>query len=200
MYKNFFKKIIDFLFALIGLILLMPLFIVIAILIKREDGGRIFFKQTRVGKNWKLFEIYKFRTMVENAENLGAQITKKDDPRITKVGKILRKYKLDELPQLINVLKGDMSLVGPRPEVPKYAKVYKKDYDEILTVKPGMTDYASLEYIDEERLLKGARNPEEIYINEILPQKINYYKRYLKNINFLTDMKIIIKTILRIIR
>jgi len=200
MYQNYLKRIMDFILAFIGLIFFLPIFIVIAILIKLEDRGSIFFRQTRVGQNGKLFKIYKFRTMVENAEKLGAQITKGDDPRITKIGKKLRKYKLDELPQLINVLKGDMSLVGPRPEVPKYVKAYEEDYKEILKVKPGITDYASLEYIDEEKLLKGAKNPEEVYLKKILPEKIKYYKKYLKDIGFFTDIKLIFQTLLRIIR
>ena len=200
MYKNFLKRLIDFILSLVGLIILLPVFIVIAILIKKEDGGSIFFRQTRVGQNGKIFKIYKFRTMVENAEKLGAQITKGDDPRITKIGRILRKYKLDELLQLINVLKGEMSLVGPRPEVPKYVNAYKEKYKEILKVKPGITDFAALEYIDEERLLKGAKDPEKIYIEKILPEKIKYYEKYIKQMSFLTDLKIILKTILRIVR
>ncbi|RUM50250.1 MAG: sugar transferase [Hydrogenothermus sp.] len=200
MYKKFFKRLIDFVLSLVGLIVLLPIFIVIAILIKKEDRGSIFFRQTRVGQNRKNFKIYKFRTMVENAENLGAQVTKGDDPRITKIGKILRKYKLDELPQLINVLKGEMSLVGPRPEVPKYVNAYKEKYEEILKVKPGITDFAALEYIDEERLLKDAKDPEKVYIEKILPEKIKYYEKYIKQMSFLTDLKIILKTILRIVR
>ncbi len=200
MYVKYIKRAIDFFLALIGLIVLSPLFILIAILIKKEDGGSIFFRQTRVGQNGKLFKIYKFRTMVENAEKLGALVTKEGDPRITKIGKILRKYKLDEIPQLINVIKGEMSLVGPRPEVPKYVKYFEKDYQEILKVKPGITDFASLEYIDEEKLLKNAENPEKIYIEEILPKKIKYYKKYLKEIGLLTDVKLIFKTIFKVFR
>jgi len=194
-YRKYLKRIFDFTASLLGLIVLSPLFLVIAILIKLDDGGSIFFRQTRVGQYGKPFKIYKFRTMVENAEKLGAQVTKGDDPRITKVGRFLRKYKLDELPQLINVLKGEMSLVGPRPEVPKFVKLFEEDYKEILKVKPGITDYASLEFKDENELLKGAENPEEVYIREILPKKIEYYKRYLKEISFTTDLKVIFKTI-----
>ena len=200
MYRKFFKRVIDFVLSLIGLIVLFPVFIVIGFLIKKEDGGSIFFRQTRIGQNGKLFKIYKFRTMVENAEKLGAQVTKGDDPRITRVGKILRKYKLDELPQLINVLKGEMSLVGPRPEVPKYVNAYKEKYEKILKTKPGITDFAALEYIDEEKLLKDAKDPEKIYIEKILPEKIKYYEKYIKEMSFLTDLKLILKTILRIVR
>ncbi|WP_457641495.1 sugar transferase [Persephonella sp.] len=200
MYQKYIKWVLDFVFALVGLIVLFPLFIIVAILIKKEDGGSIFFRQTRVGQNGKLFKIYKFRTMVEDAEKKGAQVTKEDDPRITKIGRTLRKYKIDELPQLINVLKGEMSLVGPRPEVPKYVKAYEKEYRKILKVKPGITDYASLEYIDEEKILKGSENTEKVYIEKILPEKIKYYEKYIKQMGFLTDLKIILKTILRIVR
>ncbi len=194
-YQKYIKRIFDFISSFIGLILLSPLFIIVALLIKAEDKGSVFFRQERVGQNGKTFKIYKFRTMVENAEKLGAQVTKEDDPRITKIGRILRKYKIDELPQLINVIKGDMSLVGPRPEVEKYVEIFKEDYKEILKVKPGITDYASLEYKDENKLLKGSKNPEKIYIEKILPEKIKYYKRYIKDISFITDIKLIFKTI-----
>ena len=199
-YRKYLKRVFDFIASLLGLIVLSPLFLVVAILIKLDDGGSVFFRQTRVGQYGKHFKIYKFRTMVENAEKLGVQVTKGDDPRITRVGRFLRKYKLDELPQLINVLKGEMSLVGPRPEVQKFVKLFEEDYKEILQVKPGITDYASLEFKDENELLKGAENPEEIYIREILPKKIEYYKRYLKEISFTTDLKLILKTIVGILR
>jgi lipopolysaccharide/colanic/teichoic acid biosynthesis glycosyltransferase len=169
-------------------------------LVKREDGGRVFFRQTRVGQNGRLFKIYKFRTMVENAEKMGAQVTKENDPRVTKIGKVLRKYKIDELPQLINVLKGEMSLVGPRPEVPKYVNAYEKDYEKILKVKPGITDFAALEYVDEERLLKDAEDPEKVYLEKILPEKMKYYEKYIQEISFLTDLRLILRTILRIVR
>jgi lipopolysaccharide/colanic/teichoic acid biosynthesis glycosyltransferase len=178
----------------------LPVFLLVAILIKREDGGSVFFRQTRVGEGGRLFKIYKFSTMVENAESLGAKVTRENDPRITKIGKLLRKYKIDELPQLINVLKGEMSIVGPRPEVPKYVEAFRKDYEEILKVKPGITDFASLEYIEEEKLLRNAKDPEEMYLKEILPRKIEYYKRYIRSISLLTDLKIIIKTLIRVVR
>lgn len=199
-YQRYIKRFLDFVLALLGIIFLLPIFIVIAILIKKEDGGSVLFKQVRVGQNGKPFKIYKFRTMVENAEKLGSQVTKGDDPRITKIGKFLRKYKLDELPQLLNVLKGDMSLVGPRPEVPKYVEAYKEDYSEILKVKPGITDYATLEYVNEEEVLKGVQDVEKVYLEKVLPEKIKYYKRYINDISFLTDLKLIIKTLIKIIR
>jgi len=200
LYERYFKRIFDFVASLCAIVVLSPMFIVIAVLIKKEDGGKVFFRQVRVGQNGKLFRIYKFRTMVENAEKMGAKVTKGDDPRITKIGRILRKYKVDELPQLVNVLKGEMSLVGPRPEVPEYVNAYKKDYKRILKVKPGITDFAALEYIDEERLLKDTENPEKIYLEKILPEKIKYYKKYIQEISFLTDLKLILRTILRIVR
>jgi lipopolysaccharide/colanic/teichoic acid biosynthesis glycosyltransferase len=200
LYARYFKRIFDFVTSLCGLIVLSPMFIVVAVLIKKEDGGRVFFRQTRVGQNGKLFKIYKFRTMVENAEKMGARVTRGDDPRVTKIGKVLRKYKIDELPQLVNVLKGEMSLVGPRPEVPEYVNAYKKDYEKILKVKPGVTDFAALEYIDEEGLLKDTEDPEKVYLEKILPEKMKYYEKYIREISFLTDLKLILKTILRIVR
>lgn len=200
LYKDYIKRVVDFTAATLGLTILSPLLIGIAFLIKREDGGRVFFKQERVGKNWSLFKIYKFRTMVEGADKLGPNITKGDDPRITKIGRLLRKYKLDELPQLINVVRGEMSLVGPRPELLKYAKAYEKDYNEILKVKPGITDYASIEYRDENEILRGVENPEEVYLNEILPEKIKHYKRYIKEISFITDLKLILMTLYKLAR
>jgi len=200
LYVRYFKRVFDAIAAGLGLLFLFPVFIIIAVLIKIEDGGSVFFRQERVGQNWKTFRIYKFRTMVENAEKLGAQVTTGDDPRITRIGRFLRKYKLDELPQLINVVKGEMSLVGPRPEVPRYAKLFKQDYDEILKVKPGITDFASIEYKDENELLRGVSDPEKVYVNKILPEKIRYYKKYIEKISFLTDFALIIRTLWRIVK
>jgi len=197
------KRAFDFLVSLIGLIILSPLFGIISILIKIHDKGPIFFKQKRIGQNFKPFYIYKFRTMIINAENKGPLITKEDDPRITALGKFLRKFKIDELPQLINVLKGDMSLVGPRPEVEKYVNFFKKDYKEILKIKPGITDYATIYFKDEELILKNFAknndNIEEVYLKQILPQKIKFYKKYLQEISFFTDLKLIFLTIWKIL-
>jgi len=197
------KRAFDFLVSLIGLIILSPLFGIISILIKIHDKGPIFFKQKRIGQNFKPFYIYKFRTMIINAENKGPLITKEDDPRITALGKFLRKFKIDELPQLINVLKGDMSLVGPRPEVEKYVNFFKKDYKEILKIKPGITDYATIYFKDEELILKkfakNNDNIEEVYLKQILPQKIKFYKKYLQEISFFTDLKLIFLTIWKIL-
>ncbi|EPZ59954.1 bacterial sugar transferase family protein [[Clostridium] sordellii ATCC 9714] len=167
------KRIFDIAVSSIGLIVLLPILIVIAILIKLDSKGPVFFKQKRVGKNKKIFEIYKFRTMVTDAEKLGKQITVGADNRITKVGRFIRKYKLDEFPQLINVLKGEMSLVGPRPEVPKYVELYDIYQEQILLVQPGITDYASIKFKNESELLGCSNNPEKSYVEDIMPQKIN---------------------------
>jgi len=200
LYRRFVKRALDIALSSVGLVALSPLFLLIALLIKLEDGGKVIFRQTRVGENWKPFEIYKFRTMVENAERMGPQVTKAEDSRVTKVGRFLRRYRLDELPQLLNVLKGEMSIVGPRPEVPRYAELFKRDYDEILKVKPGITDYASLAYKDEGKPLSNRGNPEEAYIKEILPGKIKLYKKYVNEVSFLTDAKLIVRTLIEVLR
>jgi lipopolysaccharide/colanic/teichoic acid biosynthesis glycosyltransferase len=194
------KRLLDFFASSIGLLLLTPLFALISVLIKLDSSGPIFFRQTRVGAGFKLFRIFKFRTMVIDAEKLGAQVSTGDDPRITKVGSFLRKYKIDELPQLINVITGDMSLVGPRPEVPRYVEVFRKEYEEILTIKPGITDFASLEFKDENELLKSSENPEEKYLTEIVPTKIEYYRKYLQEKGLVTDIKLILKTLWGVMR
>ena len=194
------KRLFDIVCSSLGLILLAPFFVVVAILIKRDSSGPVFFRQTRVGQFGKPFRIYKFRTMCTDAEKKGAQVSTGDDPRITGIGRFLRTYKIDELPQLLNVVSGEMSLVGPRPEVPKYVDAFKEDYAEILTAKPGITDYASLEFKDENELLKGAEDPEKKYIDEILPVKIEYYKKYLREQSLSTDLKLIFLTLAGIIR
>jgi lipopolysaccharide/colanic/teichoic acid biosynthesis glycosyltransferase len=193
------KRIFDIMISLIGIIFLLPILILIAISIKLDSNGPIFFTQIRVGMHNKKFRIIKFRSMFAHRENIGSLISSGDDQRITRVGRILRKYKLDELPQLINVLKGEMSFVGPRPEIPKYVAAFIDDYHEILTVKPGITDFASLEYSNENELLKTDENPEQKYLEEILPIKIKYYKMYIKNKSFITDLKLIFKTIGKIV-
>lgn len=194
------KRTFDFIFSLIGLIVLSPLLIIISIVIKLTSEGPVFFMQKRIGQNEKLFYIYKFRTMVVNAESLGKQITVANDNRITKVGAFLRKYKFDELPQLINVLIGEMSFVGPRPEVQKYVDLYTEEQKEIFKVKPGITDYASIEYRNENDILGEVEDPEYYYIHTIMPSKINLNKKYIENNNLFIDIKIIIKTILKCFR
>jgi lipopolysaccharide/colanic/teichoic acid biosynthesis glycosyltransferase len=196
----FYKRLFDLFFAATGLFLLLPVFAFIALWIKIDSPGPVFFRQTRVGQFGRPFRIYKFRTMVADAEQAGPLVSRGGDPRITRFGLFLRKYKVDELPQLVNIVKGEMSLVGPRPEVPKYVDVFQDEYREILTVKPGITDFASLEFKDENELLKGVRDPENMYIREILPVKIEYCRKYLREQNLLTDLKLILRTIRGIFR
>jgi len=191
------KRIFDFICSTLGLIVLSPIFIAITIKIKTGSDGPVFFKQIRVGEKNKEFEILKFRTMVVDAEKLGRQITVGDDSRITKIGGFLRKYKLDELPQLINVFKGDMSLVGPRPEVPRYVKLYNEEQRKVLEVKPGITDLASIRYRDENDLLGKAENPDDFYINTIMPDKLALNLEYINKNNVFFDIYIILKTIIK---
>lgn len=191
------KRLFDILASGIGIIILSPVLLIIALRIKTGSDGPIFFKQVRVGKDGKEFEILKFRTMVVDAEKMGRQITVGADNRITKVGGFLRKYKLDELPQLFNVFKGDMSLVGPRPEVPRYVKLYTEEQRKVLNVKPGITDLASIRYRDENELLGKAENPDEFYINTIMPDKLALNLEYINKSNVFYDIYIIIETIIK---
>lgn len=193
------KRIFDITLSLFGLIILLPFMLIIAILIKFDSKGTIFFKQIRVTKDGKEFKIFKYRTMKVGSDRY-SQITVGQDERITKIGSFLRKYKLDEIPQLINVLIGDMSLVGPRPEVPKYVALYTDEQKEILKVRAGITDYASIEFSDENDLLASEKNPEEAYIEKIMPKKIELNKKYLSEISVLTDIKIILLTIKKILK
>ena len=189
------KRLFDILFSSIGLLLLQPLFVVIAIMIKVDSTGPVFFRQGRVGKNFRRFMIYKFRTMVVGAEKKGLRITSGGDSRITRVGRMLRKFKIDELPQLFNVLKGDMSFVGPRPEVEEYVKLYEKDYREILKRRPGITDVSSIIFREEEAVLKNQVDPEGYYKKILLPKKIRLAREYIENSSFLYDLKLILNTI-----
>lgn len=197
--NEFIKRVFDFFAALIGIIVISPILIVVSIAIKLDSPGNIMFLQKRVGKDEKEFYIYKFRTMVTDAEKLGKQITVGKDSRITKVGAFLRKYKIDELPQLFNVLKGDMSLVGPRPEVPKYVALYNEEQKKVLSVRPGITDLASLRYSDENEILGKVDNPEEYYINVIMKDKLNLNLEYIEKSNLFFDISLIIKTIIKCI-
>jgi len=193
------KRIFDLVFTIPGFLLLLPVFIGISLWIKLDDYGPVFFRQERVGKYGKVFRIYKFRTMVMNAEKLGKQITVGQDSRITKSGNFLRAYKLDELPQLLNVIIGDMSLVGPRPEVPRYVALYPADVREkVLSVPPGLTDYSSIEYKDENTLLGSVEDPERVYIEEILPIKLAYCVRYVEERSIMVDFQLIFKTLFAI--
>lgn len=189
------KRTFDHTFAFVGGIILSLFFIIISFLIKIDSKGPILFRQERVGKNRKLFKIYKFRTMFTYESKLEPMVSKENSPRITKVGRFLRKYKIDELPQLINVLKGEMSLVGPRPELPSYVNKFKEQYNEILKIKPGITDYASLKYINESKLLNDVHHSEEKYNNEILPLKLYYNLKYIEEQSFIVDIKLIFKTL-----
>lgn len=199
-FNLFIKRVFDIISSFLGLIILSPMLLIVSLAIKIDSKGPVFFKQKRVGKNNKVFEIYKFRTMVTDAEKLGKQITIGNDNRITRVGKFIRKCKLDEFPQLINVLKGEMSLVGPRPEVPRYVELYDEYQSQILLVQPGITDYASIEYRNENEILGKSENPEKTYIEEIMPIKIDLNMKYIKNISLSEDIKLIINTILVILR
>jgi lipopolysaccharide/colanic/teichoic acid biosynthesis glycosyltransferase len=192
------KRVFDIIAALVGLLLLAPLGVMMALLIKLDSKGSIFFRQERMGKNFRPFYIYKFRTMVEDAPGKGGPVTFGDDPRITRVGRVLRKTKIDELPQLFNVLLGDMSFVGPRPEVRRYVERFRVDYEEILKIRPGITDLASLKYRDEAEVLGLAPNPEEEYVGKILPDKIRLAKDYLNQSSFSFDVLLILKTLLKI--
>ena len=192
----FFKRFFDLFFSLVFLILIMPLFFVIAVCIKVDSKGPVFFSQPRVGRGGKIFNIFKFRTMVIGAELLGPQITASEDNRITRLGKYLRKYKLDELPQLINVCFGNMSFVGPRPEVPKYFNTFPEHIKDIVkSIRPGITDRASIEFYNENEILKNAIDVEAVYINDILPIKFRYYQKYLNDRNSIGDLKIIWDTL-----
>ena len=193
------KRIFDIILSLFGLIILFPFMLMIAILIKLDSEGTVFFKQVRVTKNGREFKIFKYRTMKIGSDKY-SQITVGKDDRITKIGMFLRKYKLDEIPQLINVLLGDMSLVGPRPEVPKYVALYTEGQKEILKVRAGITDYASIEFSDENDLLASEKDPEKAYIEKIMPKKIELNKKYLSEISILTDIKIILLTIKKILK
>ncbi|CAM2393723.1 MULTISPECIES: sugar transferase [Fusobacterium] len=193
------KRIFDITLSLFGLIILLPFMLIIAILIKFDSKGTIFFKQIRITKGGKEFKIFKYRTMKVGSDKY-SQITVGKDERITKIGSFLRKYKLDEIPQLINVLIGDMSLVGPRPEVPKYVALYTDEQKEILKVRAGITDYASIEFSNENDLLALEKDSEKAYIEKIMPKKIELNKKYLSEISMLTDIRIILLTIKKILK
>ncbi|UKM63969.1 sugar transferase [Flavobacteriaceae bacterium GSB9] len=193
------KRIFDILFSAIGLVVLSPLLIIIAILIKLDSKGPVFFIQGRVGKNNKDFNIYKFRTMRTASDKKGLLTLGNNDSRITKIGYFLRRYKIDEFPQLINILKGDMSFVGPRPELRYYVNFYNEDDMSIFQVRPGITGLASLKYRNEVELLKAAKNPEEFFIKAIIPDKLKFNKEYIKKRNFFFDLKLIGLTVIKVI-
>lgn len=193
-------RFFDIVFSLLGLILLLPFFLIISIAILIDSRGGIFYLQVRVGKDFRNFLLIKFRTMVPGADGKGGLTIGVRDPRITGVGNFLRKHKLDELPQLINVLKGDMSLVGPRPELPKYVALYSGEQKKVLAIRPGITDLASLEFINENEILGNSNDPERTYIEEIMPVKLEMNRKYLENPNPATYFRIIGLTLKKILR
>jgi lipopolysaccharide/colanic/teichoic acid biosynthesis glycosyltransferase len=188
------KQTFDTLMAALGLLALSPLFVVVAVLIKLEDGGPVFYKAKRVGLRGKLFPLYKFRSMRVDADRMGPGITTSGDPRITRIGAWVRRHKVDELPQLLNVIAGDMSLVGPRPEDPRYVALYTPEQRQILQVRPGITSAASLAYRHEEQMLSGP-NWQDTYINEVMPAKLAIDLEYLARRNLLTDLTLVLRTI-----
>jgi lipopolysaccharide/colanic/teichoic acid biosynthesis glycosyltransferase len=192
------KRAFDIVVSFLGLVVISPLLLLAALVIKLDSPGPVLFRQERIGRGFHPFFIFKFRTMVPDPSGRGRLITVSDDPRITRAGRLLRKTKIDELPQLINVLKGDMSLVGPRPEVRQYVELFRNDYEQILKIRPGITDLASLKYHDEAAVLKQLENPEAEYCNRILPDKISLSKEYVKKSSFVFDLAVILKTLPKI--
>ena len=193
------KRIFDIVVALLGIVLASPLFIGIALAVKLDSPGPVLYNGVRVGKGGKPFRMHKFRTMVPSADKMGGPSTAGDDQRLTRVGKFLKKFQLDELPQLINVLKGEMSIVGPRPEVPFYVDMMsEQERSVILSVRPGMTDWASLWNFHEGEVLRGSQDPEKTYQEKIRPEKIRLQMKYVRERNFLVDLKIIGQTIVKI--
>lgn len=188
------KRILDIMMSALGLVILSPILFVLAAWIKMDSPGPVFYRGVRAGRHGRPFRIYKFRSMVINADRIGGPSTPADDPRVTKPGRFIRRYKLDELPQLVNVLKGDMSFVGPRPEVMQYVALYSVDEQNILSVRPGITDWASIANPDEGALLAGAADPEKTYLEQIRPQKIRLQLKYVKNQSLLGDLKILLET------
>lgn len=193
------KRAFDFVFSCIGLLLLTPILILIALLIKLDSKGPVLFIQNRVGKNNIDFNIYKFRTMRIASQTKGLLTLGNNDERITRIGYFLRRYKIDEFPQFINILKGDMSFVGPRPELRYYVNFYSEDDMKIFKVRPGITGLASIKYRNEVELLKAAENPEEYFIKTIIPDKLRFNKMYIEKQNLFLDLKLILLTVVKVI-
>ena len=195
------KRIFDVLVSSLGLLLLSPLMLAIAVAVKLDSPGPVFFRQERVGRYGRTFRIHKFRSMVSDADRRGGPLTVGRDPRVTEVGQVLRRYKLDEIPQLIDVVRGKMSLVGPRPELPRYVDRYPiEDRAVVLSVRPGITDRASVAFLDESSLLAQAADPENAYIREILPVKLRAYRAYVEGRTFGGDLRILLETLFAIAR
>jgi lipopolysaccharide/colanic/teichoic acid biosynthesis glycosyltransferase len=193
------KRTFDLLSAAVGLAIIWPVLLVIALVIKLEDGGRVFFRQTRVGLRGRPFRIWKFRTMVSDAERQGRAITVANDARVTRVGAILRRFKLDELPQLFNVLSGEMSLVGPRPDVPAYVAQYGPAQQRVLELVPGITSPANLAYHDEAELLAHAADPERLYVQQVMPDKIRIHLAYADAATPWSDLLMVLRTVVHIL-
>ena len=193
------KRFFDIVSSLLGLVIFLPFFLIICLLILTSKGG-IFYSQVRVGKDRKEFNLLKFRTMKPGSDKSGQITVGTNDARITQIGKILRRFKLDEIPQLINVIKGDMSIVGPRPEVPKYVDMYTTEQLKVLSVRPGLTDLASIEYINENELLGKSQNPEKEYVEVIMPKKLALNIQYINNQSFFGDIWLVFRTIAKIFR
>lgn len=189
------KRAFDLIFSILAIILLTPVFMIVSLWVLLDSKGTVFYHQTRVGRNKVDFQLIKFRTMCAHADQQGLLTVGSHDARITRSGYWLRKYKIDELPQLLNIIKGDMSFVGPRPEVAKYVALYNDAQQRVLTVKPGITDWASIEYIDENELLASAQDPEAFYRSDIIPRKIIQNLRYIDHKNLWVDLKIIVLTL-----
>jgi lipopolysaccharide/colanic/teichoic acid biosynthesis glycosyltransferase len=190
------KRLFDLVGSSVALVLLAPLLVTVAVVVKLDSRGPVFFRQERVGRHGKAFRIHKFRTMVADAPRRGPQITVGADARITRVGRVLRHYRIDELPQFIDVLRGDMSLVGPRPEVPRYVAMYPPELKaRVLAVRPGITDPASLEFVDEGELLARAADPEREYVEVILPRKLKAAAEYAEQASLGTDLRVIVRTL-----
>lgn len=194
------KRLFDLLISVIVLVILSPFLMVLGIIVKTDSRGPVIYRQTRVTRYGKKFTIFKFRTMVENAEHLGTQVTVENDQRVTAIGHLLRKYRLDELPQLLNIFIGNMTFVGTRPEVVKYVEMYSDEMMATLLLPAGVTSLASILYKDEEKLLSDAENVDEIYINKILPEKMKFNLYSIENFGFLSEMKIMMKTVIAVIK
>ncbi|MEI6766186.1 MAG: sugar transferase [Bacteroidota bacterium] len=194
------KRIFDIFFSGIFILFVWPFYVIVAIIIKAGDGGPVFYKAPRVGKNGVLFRMYKFRTMVVNADKIGASSTTTSDPRITRIGHFLRKYKLDEMPQLFNVFLGQMSVVGPRPDLKAFTDLFTEEEKVILSVKPGITDWASVWNSDEGKILEGAEDPDKAYMELIWPEKKRLQIKYVREQSFGRDLKIIFLTLLAIFK
>lgn len=190
-----YKRIFDVFFSFMGIVVLFPFFILIYLLILLTSNGNPIFIQERAGKDGRIFHIWKFRTMVDHAYSQGKPMTIGDDPRITKVGKVLRKLKIDEIPQLINVLKGDMSFVGPRPLVPYHISLYTDVQKQILCIKPGITDLASISFRKESEMLASSSDPDKTYLEEIIPRKVELNMVYIRNISLWNDLRLIFRTV-----